>query len=236
MPPVSSNKDAKPGRATPKRVASLTEQKDRPQRRSRSRELNEQKILTAAEYVFARFGYNGASVEAIAERAGLSKQNMLYYFPSKEQLYLSVLEHILNLWLEKMALLEQKGKTPAAMLENYIRGKIELSRLHPDGSKVFANEIINGAPHLRGYLQEHLIPQLQEDVALVNSWIAAGEMDALSAEHLFFMIWAATQTYADFAIQIQLALGKEELDDAVFQQAGDFLTQLILKGTGLSKA
>lgn len=205
----------------------------KPRRRSRIREGHETRILAAAEDVFARFGYNGAAIETIAERAGLSKQNMLYYFASKEILYHRVLENILDLWLEKMTLLEQVGEDPATKLENYIRGKFEISRLHPNGSKVFANEIINGAPHLRDYLRSNLIPQLEADIALVRGWIDQGLMDPIEPEHLFFTIWAATQTYADFSTQIEMALDKPSLDEADFLKAGDFLTHVILKGTGL---
>ena len=205
----------------------------KPRRRSRIREAHEARILAAAEDVFAQYGYNGASVETIAELAGMSKQNMLYYFASKEILYHRVLENILDLWLEKMTLLEQAGSDPAAMLENYIRGKFEISRTHPNGSKVFANEIINGAPHLREYLRQRLLPQLEADIALVRGWIAQGLVDPIEPEHLFFTIWASTQTYADFSAQIELALGKDSLEADDFTRAGDFLTQVILKGIGL---
>lgn len=204
-------------------------------RRSAHRQALEQKILDAAEIIFAEQGFSGASLEAIAEKAGLSKQNMLYYFSSKESLYQQVLKHILDLWIEKMALMEQAGDTPAVMLENYIRGKLEISRVHPYGSKVFANEVIGGSAHLKCYLENDLLPQLEADIALVRTWIANGEMDPVDPEHLFFTIWASTQTYADFSSQISLALGKNALDEEDFQKAGDFLTHVLLKGLGLRK-
>lgn len=207
--------------------------KRNPPRRSANRRALEQKILEAAEIIFAEQGFSGASLEGIAEKAGLSKQNMLYYFSSKEDLYQNVLKHILDLWIEKMALMEQTGDTPALMLENYIRGKLELSRVHPYGSKVFANEVISGSTHLKRYLENDLLPQLEVDLELVRSWIANGQMDPIDPEHLFFTIWASTQTYADFSSQISLALGKRELDEEDFQKAGDFLTHVLLKGLGL---
>lgn len=206
----------------------------KPRRRSANREAQELKILAAAEEVFAEQGFNGASVEAIAERSGLSKQNMLYYFPSKESLYQHVIKDILDLWIEKMDLMEQAGDNPSVMLENYIRGKLALSYTRPLGSKVFANEVISGAEHLQGYIKNNLLPQLDADIALVNSWIDQGLMDSIEPKHLFFTIWATTQTYADFSAQISLALGKERLDEDDFIQAGDFLTHVLLKGMGLT--
>jgi len=199
-----------------------------------SREVMEHRILSAAEEIFAQHGYQGAVLETIAESVGLSKQNMLYYFPSKTVLYQSVLQNILDLWVSKMALLEQQGSDPKIMLTNYIRGKIDLSRLHPNGSKVFANEVINGAPRLKDYLHINLLPQLEADVQLVRQWIAEGKMDSIDPYHLFFVIWSATQTYADFSSQIQLVLGKPKLEEKDFDNASEFLIHLVLKGVGIT--
>jgi len=199
----------------------------------RSREETETMILTAAEDIFAQQGFQGATVDAIAEHGGLSKQNLLYYFPSKDILYQKVLENIMELWLEKMAQLSQRGDDPKSMISGYIRGKIAISQSHPNGSKVFASEIIQGAPKLKGYLISHVLPQLEEDVALVNHWIAQGRMAQVDPYHLFFMIWAVTQTYADFSVQIELALKKPQLEPSDFEQASDFLINIIVRGLGI---
>ncbi|WP_020674878.1 TetR family transcriptional regulator C-terminal domain-containing protein [Geopsychrobacter electrodiphilus] len=202
-------------------------------RSSLSRKKHEARILKAAEEVFAQFGFNGATIDTIAKRAGLSKQNMLYYFASKQLLYQKVLEDILGLWLDSMALLDQPGQDPASKLESYIRKKIELSRTRPNGSKVFATEIINGASHLSAEIRAKLLSRFEEDVRLVESWITAGKMDQIDPQHLFFMIWSTTQTYADFSAQIELILGKKKLTLPDFEDAAKFITQVILKGTGL---
>lgn len=203
-------------------------------RRSNIREALIKKILVAAEHIFALKGYNGATIEAIAEQSELSKQNMLYYFSSKELLYQAVLRRIFHLWIDSLNLLGQQGEDPATMLSNYIRGKLEISRTMPNASKVFANEIINGAPHIKQYLKDNLLPALEEDVKLVKEWISQGKMDDIDPYHLFFVIWASTQTYADFSSQIQLALDKPSLDSDDFNAAGDFLTHTLLKGIGLT--
>jgi TetR/AcrR family transcriptional regulator len=201
-------------------------------RQSRSRKKLEARILEVAEQQFAQFGYSGATIDNIAEQADLSKQNLLYYFASKQLLYHRVLENVLELWMESMALLEQPGQDPAAKLESYIRQKIELSRTRPNGSKVFASEIINGAPHLSDDIKARLLPRFEADVKLVESWIRAGLLDPIDAKHLFFMIWSTTQTYADFSTQIEILLGKKKLSVADFETAAKFITQVILKGSG----
>lgn len=206
---------------------------NKPRRRSRIREAHENTILRAAEQLFSQNGYHGTALETIAEKAGMSKQNLIYYFSSKEVLYQRVLRNILDILIEKMTLMDQLGDSPREILTNYIKSKIEISRHYPDASKVFAIEIINGAPYLKKYLQTHLTPALDNDVTLVEKWIAEGIMDKVDPYHLFFMVWSSTQTYADFSSQISLSLGKEQLDDDDFDHAAEFLTHLIIKGLGM---
>ncbi|ODC05445.1 TetR family transcriptional regulator [Terasakiispira papahanaumokuakeensis] len=207
-----------------------------PQAHSTQRQVIEQRILRAAEAAFAHNGFKGTSMESVAEAAGLSKQNMLYYFRSKRLLYRRVLENILDQWVEKMVFTENPDSQPTEVIAQYIRGKLELSRDYPEGSRVFAHEIINGAPMLKDYLSKRLKPQFEHDLKLVKRWQQAGLIDEVDPAHLFFTIWAATQTYADFSSQIQLLLGHEPLADEGFEQACSTLTHIVLKGLGLSPA
>ncbi|MBD1558572.1 TetR family transcriptional regulator [Vibrio sp. S9_S30] len=202
-------------------------------RRSRIREAHEEKILKTAEILFSKNGYNGTALEAIADSAGMSKQNLLYYVQSKEKLYHRVLTNILDQWVEKMVLLDQSEDEPAVMIGNYIRAKMEISRSNPHASKVFAMEIINGAPHLQDYLKAQLFPVLETDVKLVEGWIAQNKMDPVDPYHFFFLIWSSTQAYADFSSQMQLVLGKDVLDHNDFETATSLLTHVITKGIGL---
>lgn len=203
--------------------------------KSRIRTAHEKAILSEAEMIFAKYGYAGAKLTQIAKEVGISKTNLLYYFPTKKLLYESVLKNIIDIWLEKLTLFNQGGSEPAAKIKNYIIDKLELSRMHPNASKVFANEIINGAVNIGAYLQEKLLVTLEEDVKLVNKWIDEGKMDAIDPYHLFFMIWACTQTYADFSAQIQLALKKDTLEKSDFDNAAEFICQVIIKGLGINQ-
>ncbi len=197
---------------------------------SASRLAMEQRILRGAEQVFAEYGFRGASMDRIANHIGISKQNVIYYFSSKETLYRTVLQNIVNLWLESMSFCEDDAQSPQAVIANYIQGKLRLSRDYPDASKVFAQEIISGAPMIKAYLQQNLKPLFERDVALVRQWIDNGYLRVFEPEHLFFAIWSATQTYADFSAQIQLVMNKSQLDEHDFDAATEFLTQMILRG------
>ncbi|MFB9134553.1 TetR/AcrR family transcriptional regulator [Vibrio olivae] len=197
---------------------------------SANRIAMEQRILRGAEQVFAEFGYRGASMDRIAKQIGISKQNVIYYFSSKEILYRTVLQNIVNLWLESMSFSDDQSRSPETVIANYIRGKLKLSQDYPDASKVFAQEIISGAPMIKPYLQQNLKPLFERDIELVREWIDNGYLRCFEPEHLFFSIWAATQTYADFSAQIHLVMSKHQLDDNDFANATEFLTQMILRG------
>jgi len=197
--------------------------------RSATRQETLARIMRAAEESFATNGFSGTSMDSIALEAKLSKQNLIYYFSSKEILYQAVLENVLNLWVEKLSLIEAPDATPLEAMSQYLRQKIELSRDYPAASKVFAHEIINGAPKLKKYLSTNVKPQFERDVALINTWIKKGVVKPVSAEHLFFTLWASTQTCADFATQTELLLGKSKLDEEYFEQTYEFLYQSLIE-------
>jgi TetR/AcrR family transcriptional regulator len=196
------------------------------------RQANEALILSAAEKVFARAGFGGATMAAIAEASGLPKANLHYYFGSKEVLYREVLARILNDWL-----VPTHGITvdadPKSALAQYIRDKMELSAQRPDGSKVFANELLHGAPVVKGLLATELRQLLLEKASVVQAWVNAGRMAKVDGMHLFFTIWAATQTYADFDVQICAVLEQDALTPQDFERATEHVVSLILRGCGL---
>ena len=196
------------------------------------RQTNEALILLAAEKVFARAGFGGATMAAIAEGSGLPKANLHYYFGSKDVLYRAVLAHILNDWLVPTHGITSEAE-PRAALEEYIRAKMDLSAQRPDGSKVFANELLHGAPVVKELLSTELRQLVIDKAAVVQGWIDAGRMAPVDATHLFFTIWATTQTYADFDVQVSAVLGTESLGPKDYARATEHVVALILRGCGL---
>ena len=201
-------------------------------RKGAIRQANEARILGAGERVFARAGFTGATVAEIAELAGLPKANLHYYFGSKRELYRAVLARTLHDWLVPM-----DGITPEAdprtALEAYIRAKMALSVARPDASRVFANELLHGAAVLGETMRTDLRALVGAKAAVIDGWIARGRMAAVDSTHLFFTIWAATQTYADFDVQVRAVLGKTELDARDHARATGHVVSLILRGCGL---
>jgi TetR/AcrR family transcriptional regulator len=196
------------------------------------RQSNEALILSAAERVFARAGFAGATMAAIAEASGLPKANLHYYFGSKEVLYREVLARILNDWLVPTHGITEDAD-PRSALSAYIRAKMELSQQRPDGSKVFANELLHGAPVIHSLLAQELRQLLLAKAAVVQAWVRSKRMAPVDGMHLFFTIWAATQTYADFDVQICAVLEHDSLDTADFERATEHVVSFILRGCGL---
>ena len=200
--------------------------------RAEVRAAAEAQIVGAAERVFARAGFNGATMAEIADAAGLPKANLHYYFGSKAELYRAVLARTLHDWLVPMDGLVPEAD-PRDALERYIRAKMAMSEQRPDASRVFANELLHGAAVLGELIRGELRATVRRKAAVIDGWVAAGRMAAVDSTHLFFTIWAATQTYADFDLQVRGVLGREQLSAADHRRATEHVVSLILRGCGL---
>lgn len=198
-------------------------------RRSDTRERLELEILEAAKRLFAQRGYGGVSLDHIAREVGTAKQNLLYYFSSKEALYRRVLHGVLDVWLSYMAAIAENADQPETALRKYIAGKLRFSREHPYDSRVYANEVISGAPLFAQEIRDRVVPALQADIAVFNRWAELGICRPIDAVHLMVVLWASTQAYADFASQISLVLGKPELEPCDFDAAEKLLVDMVLR-------
>jgi TetR/AcrR family transcriptional regulator len=193
--------------------------------RTRIQARNTKAILEAALEVFSNNGFRGATLDQIAEGAGLSKPNLLYYFPSKEAVHSALLGQLLKTWLDPLRAINPEGN-PRAEILGYVRRKLELSRDFPRESRLFANEILQGAPRLIGVIEGELKPLVDEKAAVFSRWMDEGKIARLPPVHLLFSIWSLTQHYADFDVQVRAVLGPGH---DPFTEAGDFLNGLFEK-------
>ena len=206
-----------------------------PESLGRIRRENQERILKAAERMFAETGFAGATIAGIAAKAGLPKANVHYYFPTKGDLYRALLSDILEMWLAPLDRIRADAD-PATALTDYIRAKMEASRTRPLASKVYANEILHGAIHIRNFLSEDLKKLVDEKAAVLDGWIAEGRMAAVDTHHVFFMIWAITQHYADFDTQIRHVLGRPRLSRTDFEHITAELSKIVLRGLGVASS
>jgi TetR/AcrR family transcriptional regulator len=210
----------------------LIEDAPEPETGGRVRQRNVARILAAAERVFAARGFQGASMSKIAREAGLPKANLHYYFGTKEAIYRALIANVLEQWITAFGEISEDDD-PAEALERYIRAKLELARQRPLASRVFAMEVLQGAPILRPVLEQDLRRWVEDKARVMRRWAERGLMDPVDPAHLLFLIWAATQTYADFDVQVRAVLGRAELSDADYETAVDTLTHIVLKGCGV---
>jgi TetR/AcrR family transcriptional regulator len=193
------------------------------------RTRNSHQILDAAQAEFVLHGFKGTSMQSIADRAELPKANIHYYFKNKANLYQAVLEEIMFAWnvvLEDM----NEESDPAEVLSKFIHTKMQLSYSNPNGSKIFAMEIIQGAPHLIEHIRTDMRTWFKEKAQVIQSWIDQGKMRDVNPMHLIFMIWSTTQHYADFNTQVLEVMNRREYDDEEIASITEFLTGMILRG------
>ena len=198
---------------------------EHPRPRTRIQQKNRDAILEAALEVFSAQGFRGTTLDQIAELAGLSKPNLLYYFPSKEAIHAHVLGDLLDIWLQPLRDLSPNGE-PMEELLTYVRRKLQMSREMPSESRLFANEVLQGAPRIGKTLDGPLKALVDEKAGVIEAWMAEGRLARVSAHHLIFSIWALTQHYADFEIQVRAVLGA---DRDPYAEAEGFLEMLFRK-------
>ncbi|MGQ3055282.1 MAG: TetR/AcrR family transcriptional regulator [Roseateles sp.] len=192
-------------------------------------------ILAEAERQFARFGFEGVSLDSIAAVLDLSRQNLLYHWPSKEELYRAVLDSVMGEWMASMNAITEADE-PEAAIQAYVSAKLRFSRDRPSGNAVFTREIMAGAPRYADVLRVQVMPLLHADVARFEGWAAEGLIRRLDFTHLMFLIWSSTQAYADLGPQFSLYMGKPALDDDDFERARKLITGLIWKSLEVSGA
>lgn len=189
-------------------------------------------ILAEAERQFARFGFEGVSLDSIAAVLDMSRQNLLYHWPSKEELYRAVLDSVMNEWMACMTAITEASE-PQAALNAYVEVKLRFSRDRASGNAVFTREIMAGAPRYQDVLKARVMPLLHADVERFEHWADEGLIRRVDFMHLMFLIWSSTQAYADLAPQFALYMGKPRLEDADFEAARQLITSLIWRSLEL---
>jgi len=195
-------------------------------------EKNQQKVLEAAVKVFSRKGFSGARIDEIAKEAGMSKTNMLYYFKTKKELYQVVIVRVLRRWLGTLGNL-QSSDQPIDVITKYISKKMQMSQQYPEASRLIAMEIMAGAPVIGEFFQTELHTWVKEKGQVFLKWQNEGLMAPIEPAHVFFMIWALTQTYADFESQIAAVIKPNDYDSEIYPPATRFAIEVLVRGFDL---
>ena len=197
--------------------------------RTRIQAEKREAILGAALDVFSVHGFRGSTIDQIASAAGMSKPNLLYYFRGKEDIFTTLIQRLLDTWLQPLRELDDEGD-PETELRSYIRRKIEMARDFPRESRIFANEILQGAPRILPMLEGELRQLVDEKALVIRNWMRDGRIARIDPYHLIFSIWATTQHYADFDVQVRAVLGPDRGGEGRFEDAARFLERLFVDG------
>ncbi|WP_206486392.1 TetR/AcrR family transcriptional regulator [Thalassotalea sp. G2M2-11] len=195
---------------------------------------SQEKILDAALDEFITHGYKGATVQSIADIAGLPKANVLYYFKNKENIYHAVLEQTLDMWDQGIGdIIYEDG--PKRAIEKFVTSKVRMSFDHPKSSKIYAMEIIQGAQHLKEFARTYLRQWVREKAKVFQQWINEGRMANVDPVSLIFLIWSSTQHYADFETQILTIMNRADYEEEDAEHVIQFLTDFILRGLAIDE-
>ncbi|WP_011581376.1 MULTISPECIES: TetR family transcriptional regulator C-terminal domain-containing protein [Chelativorans] len=208
------------------RTGAIVDEPAKPKRTRIQRERREL-IREAALEVFSQHGFRGSTIDQIAEAAGMSKPNLLYYFKSKEAIFVTLIDRLMEAWLAPLREMNADGD-PATEIRSYIRRKVEMARDFPRESRLFANEILQGAPRIMPLLEGELKDLVDEKAEIIRQWIRQGKLREADPHHFIFAIWATTQHYADFDVQVRAVLGPEKGGESRFEDAAAFLEKLFL--------
>lgn len=193
---------------------------------------NQALILTAAEEEFVSQGYRGATMQGIADRAGLPKANIHYYFKNKKNLYKVVLLSIIEEWNEGLVTMTVDSD-PKTVIEKFVRTKLHQAFAHPNRHKLFALEVIGGALHLHDFMSTVMKEWALDKTQVMKTWHEQGKIAIDDPLQLLILIWATTQRYAEFETEIVGLMNKTEYDEQDEARAADFLVPFILRGCGI---
>jgi TetR/AcrR family transcriptional regulator len=94
-------------------------------------------------------------------------------------------------------------------------------------------EVIGGAQLYGEQIKSRVVPLLRKDIEVFEKWITAGRIAPINATHLIFMIWAMTQSYADFSAQMALVLERKQLTRKDYDDGEATIVRMVLAAISL---
>ncbi len=154
-----------------------------------------ERIVGEARRCFAGQGYEGASLNAIAEGVGIRRPSLLHYFPSKQALYRHVLEEALLEWSDSIDQARIHETDAWKVVDRILAVSFEFFRSHPEIVQIVRREALNETGHLGFDLGQALRPYFKRAVAFFEREMAAGRFRQHDPEHLVVTGYGALLTY-----------------------------------------
>ncbi len=221
-----------PPKTPPTRTADPAPPETRPTKADVIKEFREKEIIEAARRVFTREGFKKASMEKIAEEAGLAKGTVYLYFPNKDQLVAATLEAGADQFFGRAREESSTGGDPAERIRTLIRSMIEHAEEERDFQRALfieLNEWLFDASRLT--MVQRLIARHEEFISyiagIISEGIAAGTFDTpdprRAAGHLYHLLGGAFR-------ERLIGLNVVPIPDAIREVSDFYLQALTPKG------
>jgi TetR/AcrR family transcriptional regulator len=166
-------------------------------------------ILRAAETLFARAGVDGARTEAIASAAGVNKALLYYYFKSKEDIYLAVLDSHRKAFLDRaLEILAQKGPAREVLLE-FVSAHFDFISSHRHYPGLFQRSMMGAGPRVAKMMGERIRPMAFKMAALLRRGMRQGEFRSFDVGHTALSLVGLTVFYFNAAPIIRVVSGED---------------------------
>jgi TetR/AcrR family transcriptional regulator len=170
----------------------MTRQSTRTAKQEILRSFMETTIAQAAKEVFAERGYQRATLEEIAQRAGMSKATIYLYYRNKDDLFLHVVEELVNTVMAATAQEAATAKPPLEKLYGMVRGKVEFYEQEREFFRIYLNEkqgleVAPKDPHKKA-LREMYLQDVQTLAGVVQEGVDAGMLRPMDSRRLAFFL------------------------------------------------
>jgi TetR/AcrR family transcriptional regulator len=138
-----------------------------------------ERILAAAETLFAEHGFDAVSMSAIGEAAGVCKANVFHHFTTKNDLYIAVLRHACRDAVQQLDELSNEGAPLAARLAQFAQAHLENLLEHGQMTRLLLRELLSDNPRQGKELAEKVYGEkFSRFVAILRAGQQAGELRA----------------------------------------------------------
>ena len=145
---------------------------------------SEQRIFDAAHDVFVQKGLHGAKMQEIADRAGINKALLHYYYRSKEKLYETVVRAVINRVLPVLRDLIESDKPLLEKIDYFIHLYLQIINKNPYIPLFLINEMNKNQEHFFETIFPNELPKPDRFSQQVHAAIEAGEIRPIAPQHL----------------------------------------------------
>jgi AcrR family transcriptional regulator len=175
-----------------------------PTARRRKGKRTAERILDAAEALFAERGYAGATLRDVASRVGIRTPSLYNHFPNKESLYAAVLERGIRPVLDVLAEVVEARDRGDRDVRQVVARTMTLVGRRPDLPRLIQHETLSGGRHLTPMLREWIERTFARAYQMVETSSAAGRWEpdqlpllVLAMYHVFVGYFAIAPVYRD---------------------------------------